>query len=620
LTTNASTTRWIAVAVVLAVAWAAGCRSPQGYREQADDVAHDIIQRGQQRAVGEAQPFTIETPVQTLRRRLLQAQRLATAGDVSLGSDQVKPTEHWPDDNYLDRDRPDPNHIVEIEPNQPVQLTLTQALQVAARNSREYQDEKESVFRTALALDLERDEFRNTYAGLIRHVFTSDLSGNVDETGIVSSPELSVDRQLKSGISLASRIVVDLARMVRPDGAFSEGLFVDFSVTIPLLAGAGEHIVTEPLTQAQRNVLYALWQFDRFKRTFAVNVASNYLAVLQQLDRVDNAEGNYRRLIESARRSRALADAGRLSEIQVDQVNQDVLRARDQWIAARESYERRLDQFRITLGLPTDARVDLDPDELNRLAERGREALGVEEGAEDMTAAYTVDGNDVTINPPSDRFKGRLELPVDEAVGIALNQRRDLQVQLEQVDDARREVMVAADALRPGLTLTGGGSFGERRGVGSADQPRAELRPEKGDYNVALTFDLPWEKTAERNAYRNALIDLERSVRNVQSLEDQVKLDIRNVLRQLRQTRESYTIQARAVELAERRVDSTNLFLKAGRAEIRDVLEAEEALVNAQDALTEALVSYRVAELELQRDMGVLEVNERGLWREYIPE
>jgi hypothetical protein len=31
-------------------------------------------------------------------------------------------------------------------------------------------------------------------------------------------------------------------------------------------------------------------------------------------------------------------------------------------------------------------------------------------------------------------------------------------------------------------------------------------------------------------------------------------------------------------------------------------------------------VQYRVAELELQRDIGVLEVNERGLYREYSPE
>jgi len=64
-------------------------------------------------------------------------------------------------------------------------------------------------------------------------------------------------------------------------------------------------------------------------------------------------------------------------------------------------------------------------------------------------------------------------------------------------------------------------------------------------------------------------------------------------------------------------VRSTNLFLEAGRAQIRDLLESQEALLSAQNALTTAIINYRVAELELQRDMGVLQINEKGLWQEY---
>jgi outer membrane protein TolC len=66
-------------------------------------------------------------------------------------------------------------------------------------------------------------------------------------------------------------------------------------------------------------------------------------------------------------------------------------------------------------------------------------------------------------------------------------------------------------------------------------------------------------------------------------------------------------------------VNSVELFLQAGRAEIRDLLDAQEALVSAQNALTAGLVDYRVAALALQRDMGLLETDEKGLWREYDP-
>jgi outer membrane protein TolC len=60
--------------------------------------------------------------------------------------------------------------------------------------------------------------------------------------------------------------------------------------------------------------------------------------------------------------------------------------------------------------------------------------------------------------------------------------------------------------------------------------------------------------------------------------------------------------------------------LEAGRAKIRDILEAQEALLSAQNALTAAVINYRLTELELQRDIGLLKVNEKGLWQEFNPE
>jgi outer membrane protein TolC len=67
-------------------------------------------------------------------------------------------------------------------------------------------------------------------------------------------------------------------------------------------------------------------------------------------------------------------------------------------------------------------------------------------------------------------------------------------------------------------------------------------------------------------------------------------------------------------------VKSSQLFLEAGRIQIRDLLDAQDALLSAQNALTRAVIDYRIAELELQQDMGVLAVNEKGLWREPSPE
>jgi len=623
----------IASGVALLVGILAGCQSAGEFRQEADEVAYEIIDEKQRQGLGRTEPFTIETAGETLRQRLLSAQGLVYSHPASLGADQLEAIAHWPDDDYLQRERPTEGLTADmrIPPEQPVTLTLTESLQVAAANSRNYQSEKESVFRSALDLDLERDAFRATFAGLIGSRVEHDaeefdagdgVSGPT--TGVETTGEFSVEQRFKSGLTIAGRLVIDLARLLSDTEEASVGLLTDVTVSLPLLAGSGEHIVAEPLTQAERNVLYALWEFERFKRSFVVNVASDYLAVLQQIDRVENAEGNYRRLIDSLQRARALNEAGRLPEIDIDQARQDVLRARDGWIQARESYLRQLDQFKLTLGLPTDARIELDPGDLERLAETAAQSLGggaagaAEVAAEAEGYERTAEG-EIRLMPPSRENAGPLELPEDRAVRLALANRLDLRVAQHEVNDAMRGVMVAGDALRPGLLLTATGAAGERRGIGSATASDAQLRFERGQYGLGLDLDLPWEKTAERNAYRNALIGLEQTVRGVQELEDNVKLDIRNALRDLQQARISYQIQREAVAVAEKRVDSVNMFLRFGRAEIRDLLEAERDLLDAQNNLTDALVNYRVTELEFQRDLGLLQVDEKGIWREYDP-
>ena len=187
------------------------------------------------------------------------------------------------------------------------------------------------------------------------------------------------------------------------------------------------------------------------------------------------------------------------------------------------------------------------------------------------------------------------------------------------VAHAQRAVAVSADSLRPDLTLLGRATFGEARGSGDATLPNANLRPERGVYSVLGLFDLGLERTAERNLYRNSQIDFERLVRDAQAAEDQVKLDVREDLRVLQEARERLQIQVLSLRLAERRVDITSRLLDVGRAESRDVLEAQSDLVDAKNVLAQERVRYRIAELSLQRDLELLEIDERGLWTEVDP-
>jgi len=488
---------------------------------------------------------------------------------------------------------------------------LLQALQVGARNSLEYQSRKEDVFRAALALDLTRNDFRNIFAAQA----TSDLGTDTSDTELDSGASVGLTRSFKNGADLSAAMAVSLVKLLSHNGASSLGLSTDASISIPLMRGSGEHIAAEPLTQAERNVIYELWNFERFKRTFAVNIARSYFNVLRQMDAVVNAREDYRSSVASARWSSRWADAGRIREIDVDQAFQRQLNARNGWITAQEQLKSTLDSFKNTLGIPTDALIEVDPNELVRMRGRAEEILEQMRTASSRETSEKVPPADapVELEPASYEDAGPLEISESRAAELALANRLDLQVALGGVYDAQRQVVVAADSLRAGLTLGGTARVSDTDDVG-------DILFDRGNYAALLTLDLPIERTRERNNYRNRLIDFERATRSVQSLEDQIKLATRNELRNLLESRETLKIQAQSVVVAEKRVRSTTLFLEAGRAEIRDLLEAQDSLLSAQNGLTRAVVDYRIAELELQRDLGLLAVNEQGLWREFSPE
>jgi outer membrane protein TolC len=583
--------RWFVAAVLLILGVTAGCLTPEAFRRKVDTDVRQMVIQSRAQVLDTDEVFSVEKPENTLRRRLLEELSLPVSGPASLGTDQLPDIPWWPEPGFTESS-PDTGTQQENQPF-PLTLTLFQALEIGAQNSFEYQTRKEAVFQAALALYLEQDQFRNRFIGQVQQLFGADLSTDPQKKGTTSSAEISGSRQFESGASLTATLAVDLATLLFSGGGSSVGIAGDASLSVPLLRGSGRHIVTENLRQAEQNLVYAILEFERFKKTFAVAVGSQYLTLLQQMDRVDNAREDYLRREALTRRSRRLGDAGRLKEIEVDQSVQTQLVARQRWLSAEESFKKQMDSFKMLLGLPPDADIRLDQQTLVRMRKTQKSAL----------------------DDP-----GPLELAEQTAVSLALEHRLDLQIAQAKVFDAQRKVVVAADALGAELTFLGSVSAGERRTITTADLNNARLRMDKGIFSALFTLDLPFERTAEAVTYRNRFIELDQAVREVQKLEDTLKMDIRNRLRELFEARQTLFIQAQAVTLAEKRVKSISLFMEAGRAQTRDLLEAQDALLNARNNLTAARVNYRIAELEMQRDMGVLSVTDAGLWEEYLSE
>jgi outer membrane protein TolC len=496
-------------------------------------------------------------------------------------------------------------------------LSLEEALEIAFNHSREYQDQKENLYLQALSLTIERHRYDPIFSGSASgnynwtqsEDFTAsmrDLTGpaasliqqhaaiidgaGTSARGTVSpsdvSSERSIDGRTNVGMDLllkgGGRLAVDLTsnflRFLTGDPAESATSALVGVFTQPLLKGAGKDVSAEQLMQAERNLLYQLRGFTRFRKTFSIRVASNYYNVIRNKDTAKNLHLGLESTRVSLARERAFLAEGLQTPGEVSRLEQNVLSFESNWTNAINRYQGSLDDFKILLGLPVDSQVVLDDGELAKVADEG------------------------VVQPP---------VTLNEATEVALVSRLDLYTARDRIEDSQRRIVVAANSILPQLDLVLIGS------VDSKDGNRV-LSPDwqQSDFTAGFDLEIPLDRKNERNGYRRALIDLEVFNRSYSLLEDSIKLEVRDHWRNLDQAKTDYEINLLSVEINESRVEEMTLKQELGEGDILDLIDAQNDLTSAQTGLTNAIVQHRIAILEFWRDIGVLYIKSNGQWEE----
>jgi outer membrane protein TolC len=476
-------------------------------------------------------------------------------------------------------------------------ITLDQALDVAVKHSRVYQSRKEQVYLQALSLSLARHQFTPIFSasGSTDYVVnTVEVQGfEVDPSTGEPKPVLSdtlVERSSVEGQGSvnASWLIRDVGRI---SGAFTTDFFrflrgdpsavtrseLGATFTRPLLRNADFKAEKENLTLAEREMLYSLRDFVRFRKQFSIDVAAAYYRVLQSRDAARNTYLGFQSFKRSAARTRALVDEGRVKLAELGRLEQQELSQETSWIAAIRSYKLALDTLKIQLGLSTDTNLVLSENELQVL----------------------------TIIHPA--------ISVEDSVKVALATRLDLQNLRNEKEDAERAVALAANGLLPKVDLAANASLSSEQ----AERVGLVL-PELKRYRwgLGLDVDLPLDQKAVRNTYRAALIRQEQAGRAWTESQDTIKLQIREDWRALEQAKRSYENSELGVKLAERRVEEQELLADLGRGRAQDQVDAQNDLTAAKNQRTQTMVDHTVARLRFWEHMGILFIKEHGTWQD----
>ncbi|RMF86096.1 MAG: TolC family protein [Planctomycetota bacterium] len=467
-------------------------------------------------------------------------------------------------------------------------LTLTEALAYATQHRRELQDAKEDLYLAALALTVERHLWTPLFAAELRTVYGNFGEVTDFDQAMRFVADLSVSQRLPYGGEFTARAVSTLIRDVKKTITASEGSTIDLTLRVPFLRGAG-HVARESLYSLERELTYAVRTYERFRRRQLVTVAQEYFDLLRSKQAVIDGHASIARAIIDYERARVSEERGIASAGPLDtrRAEQRLLSEVNRTEQLRESFRFATDQFKLTIGMPVDERLGLDDlediESIEQQIEEGKYPL--------LRRTAAVDDE-------------------DRALEVATQLRLDLLTARDRVDDARRGVDVAQNALLPFLDWESSLGFDtdpEHFRLGGFEFARAEWRSE-----VILRMD---DRFRERADYRESIIDVRRAQRRLVDQLERVRVDVRRARNQIHLQDRVVEIQRRNLTVAEARAEFARIQYEKGQIGNRDLVEAEDELVRAQNNLNQAKTERWSALLDFRLATETLIIDDNGVQR-----
>jgi hypothetical protein len=577
--------------------------------------------------------------------------------------------------------------------SKPYLLTMEKAYQLALLNARVYQGQLETVYLNALPVTLQRFSFGPQFiAGLSpttgiggagsgggagggrlptvlpTNSFTYTTRGSGSQTsalnmGTVAGVGKLFDNGASVLMSFANQIVFNFVgkNPLQP----TVKSFLPFQAAVPFLRGGGRAVTLEPLTTAERNLLYAIRSFALFRQDFAVatlaggteiefgtNVTTQgflagsgngdpvigFLNVVEDVQLVENNRKNlsvfenflvvYQELVKG--------ESSGLTQLQVDQINQNVQGARNTLINSQTNYRNDLDSYKIQLGMPPDTPVIIDRTRTAGFKKTfeaiDKWALSPKRELADLDAIVKrlPDLEDLVLDGRScqevfmDQDGSSLEDLLITAERIAMENRLDLMNARAQLYDTWRQIRVAANALKGYLNVNVTNQIltppTTNNPFGFVSQARS--------FGLVLNGELPLVRVAERNTFVSDLIAYQRQRRTLMTTEDMIKYQLRNEIRQMQLLYIQFLVAEKNLVLSVRTKDQSFEQLVAppqpnattqGATQTINLITAQGNVIGQQNNLVSLWYQYQLFRLQVYRDLGILPFDEWEAFDEIFP-
>ena len=226
--------------------------------------------------------------------------------------------------------------------------------------------------------------------------------------------------------------------------------------------------------------------------------------------------------------------------------------------------------------------------------------------AEDaLLALITVPDFNVAPGPVAfDDFKGA---PPTFATSYKLARERypDSLSQQDTIKQLEIDLATSKRALQPNLALNASlGYTAKATNVGYADSLSNLPNDHGNNWNLGMTYSMPWGQQSDKANYRSTLANLRSSKVRLEQLEQTLVVNVRTAVRAVEANLVAVDIAAKATELSAKQYDLQKARFDAGLSTARLVLQAQDDLETARFNELGAKVALRQAVVEVNRLEG----------------
>ena len=350
--------------------------------------------------------------------------------------------------------------------------------------------------------------------------------------------------------------------------------FIEAKITQPLLEGAGIFYNRSKIYIARNNKQKSILELKEKAIEVINSVQNAYWELVMAIEELRVRNKSLESAEDLLRKNRIQAKVGTLAPIEVLVAEDGVAKKINDIIETENDIKNREDDLKLIMNLSNHSIL-----------------------------------SDTAIIPLDKASFKITDVTLDESIKIALANRPELFKQGLDIVNARITVKQKRNELLPKLDAEAGIRYSGLDDTYGNATDRIFSEDFQSQF-FGLALEVPLGNREARSNYSKAKLEARQSVLSRNKIEQDIVVEVRTAVREIKKNTESIKATEKARELAQERLEAEEKKFKVGRSTSLEVLRAQDNLTIAEGKAVKALIDYQISLGDLDAKMGtILESN-----------